>query len=308
MADFYQTLELEKSASADEIKKAYRKLAMKWHPDRNPDDPKAEERFKDVSEAYAVLSDEAKRKQYDTFGDSRFHQQFSTEDILKDFDISDILEQMGIKSGGGFSFNFGRRGAGGGGGGSIFDMFGGGAGAPGPQQRRPAPPARGRDAEVPISVSFYEAMKGSERQLNVTLGGEQRDLTVRVPAGIRSGKKLRVRHKGHPGPAGPGDLYLVVRVEDDARFELRGDDLYTTVELSPSALLLGGEVTVPTLDGDKTLKVAPGGKTVRIRAQGGAKLGGSERGDLYVELKIALPESLNDEQRTAAEALRDAGL
>ncbi len=302
MADYYKTLGVEKTASADAIKKAYRKLAMKWHPDRNPDDPQAEDRFKEVSAAYAVLSDAAKRQQYDQFGDSQFHQQWSTEDILRDFNIDDILSQMGMKSGG-FSFNFGR-----GGGGSIFDMFGGAAGGPQGRPRRPQP-KRGLNAEIALPISFYEAMKGTERHLKVNVGGEQRDLTVRIPSGIESGKKLRVKGKGHPGPAGPGDLYLKVKVEADARFERKGDDLCTTVEISPSTLLIGGSIEVPTLDGARSLKVNAGGKTVRIKGQGAPRLGaGDDCGDLYVELKVVVPESLSAEQREAVERLRAVDL
>ena len=308
MADFYKTLDVEKTASSDDIKKAYRKLAMKWHPDRNPDDPQAEERFKDVSEAYAVLSDEKKRQQYDQFGDRQFQQQWSTEDILRDFNIDDILGQMGVKSGG-FSFNFGRRG--GGANNSIFDMFGGAGGAGAGRAARPQrpPPRRGIAAEVVLPISFYEAMKGAERHLKMTVGGEERDLTVRVPPGIRSGKKLRVKGKGHAGPAGPGDLFLKVKVEADERFELRGDDLHTVVEIPVSTLLLGGSIEVPTLDGDRNLKVGAGGKTMRIKGQGAPKLGKApERGDLYVELLVTTPDKLDDAQESAAVALRDAGL
>lgn len=311
--DYYEALGVTKEASADEIKKAYRKLAMKYHPDRNPDDPSAEERFKDVSEAYAVLSDEGKRKQYDTFGDSRFHQQFSTEDILRDFNVDDILSQFGMKNSG-WGFNFrtpGGRG-GPGQGGSIFDMFtGGGRGGPQPRPR-PAPPAKGRNAEVPLVVTFHEAMKGSERSLTVTMDGEETTLTVRVPAGIVTGKKLRVRGKGHRGPGGPGDLYLVVEVAADARFERKGNDLHTAAEVLPSVLLLGGRVEVETLDGPKPLKVRAGTPTsqqIRVRGAGAPTLNKpDQRGDLYVRLEVHAPEALNDAQRAAAEALRDAGL
>lgn len=304
MADFYKTLEIDKTASADEIKKAYRKLAMKWHPDRNPDDPNAEERFKDVSEAYAVLSDAQKRQQYDQFGDRQFHQQFSTEDNLRDFNIDDILGQMGMKSGG-FSFNFGRRG-GAGGGASIFDMFGGGAQQPRTARARPS---KGVSAEVPLVISFYEAMKGGERQLTIDIDGERKELKVRVPAGIRTGKKLRVKGKGHAGPAGPGDLLLLVKVEPDERFSIDGDDLRTEVAIKASLLFVGGSVDVPTIDGERALRVGAGGKTVRIKGQGAPKLGaGGGRGDLYVDLKVMIPNELTADQRAAIEALAAVGL
>ena len=159
--DYYKVLGVERTADASEIKKAYRRLAMKYHPDRNPDDAQAEERFKKVSEAYAVLSDDNKRKQYDTFGDTRFHQQFSTEDILRDFNIDDILSQFGMKGSGWGNFRAG--------GSSIFDMFGGGQARP----RRPQPPAKGEDTEVELTISFHEAMRGGEREVNLKLYGEE---------------------------------------------------------------------------------------------------------------------------------------
>ncbi|MCO4760546.1 MAG: J domain-containing protein [Myxococcales bacterium] len=309
--DYYETLGVARDASADEIKKAYRKLAMKYHPDRNPDDAAAEERFKDVSTAYAVLSDDDKRKQYDTFGDSRFQQQFSTDDILRDFNIDDILSQFGMKSSG-WGFNGGGgRGGRGGGGGSIFDMFGGGARGSRAGQR-PQPKPRGRDAEVDLTVSFHEAMKGAERSLTVHIDGEDTTLKVRVPAGIESGKKLRVKGKGHRGPAGPGDLYLVVAVADDDRFERKGNDLHTVAEVLPSVLLLGGKVDVETLDGAKALRVGQGttsGKVLRVRGAGAPTLGKpSEHGDLYVRVEVHVPSPLDEAQLEAAEALKAAGL
>lgn len=304
--DYYAVLGVERGASADEIKKAYRKLAMKYHPDRNPDDAAAEDRFKEVSEAYAVLSDVEKRQQYDTFGDSRFHQQFSTEDILRDFNIDDILSSFGMR-GSGWG-NFRGRGPGGG---SIFDMFGGGGrGRPEPQRAQPRP-ERGRNAEVPLSISLYEAVHGSERSLEVNLDGEAKELTIRVPAGIESGKKLRVRGKGHNGPGGPGDLMLVVKVEADPRFERRGSDLHTVAKVAPSMLLLGGAVDVETFDGVRSLRIeapSPSGRQLRVRGAGVPKLGSDERGDLYVRLECAPPERLDEAQVAAARALRDAGL
>jgi len=306
--DFYATLDVERGATADEIKKAYRKLAMEFHPDRNPDDASAEERFKDVSEAYAVLSDPDKRKQFDAFGSDRFGERFSTEDILKDFNLDDILSQFGMKSSGWGGFSFRRGGPpGGAGGGSIFDMFGGGAQRPG---SRPA--QLGSDAEVPIEVSFYEAMHGSERQLQVRIDGQQRDLTIRIPAGIRSGKKLRVKGKGHAGPGGSGDLLLVVQVASDERFERDGDDLRTSARVNVSDLLLGGTVSVETLAGERQLKVKAGtasGTRLRIRGAGAPVLGASEKhGDLYVKLEVVPPDSLDEAQQAAAEALRESGL
>ncbi len=308
--DYYQTLDVDKTADSDAIKRAYRKLAMKYHPDRNPGDATAEERFKDVSEAYAVLSDAKKRQQYDQFGSDRFQQNFSTEDILRDFNIDDIMSHFGMKgTGRSASFKVG------GGGGSFFDLFGGGAPGGGPanrpRPRRPAP-KRGRDAELAMEVSFYEAMHGSERQLNAKVAGERRSLTVHIPAGIETGKKLRIKGEGHPGAAGPGDLLLDIKVAVDPRFERRGQDLHTRVEVTASTLLLGGSVEVQTLKGTRTLKVKAGsasGKPIRIRGAGAPKLGNkSTAGDLYVRLEVTPPDDLTDAQTAAAKALRDTGL
>ena len=298
--DYYKVLGVERTADASEIKKAYRRLAMKYHPDRNPDDAQAEERFKKVSEAYAVLSDDSKRKQYDTFGDTRFHQQFSTEDILRDFNIDDILSQFGMKGSGWGNFRAG--------GSSIFDMFGGGQARP----RRPQPPAKGEDTEVELTISFHEAMRGGEREVNLKLYGEEVSLTVRVPAGITSGKKLRVRGKGRSGPGGPGDLFLKIEVAADPRFERDGANLTTVAYIPPSTLLLGGPVEVETLDGPKTVRVKGGGKSgqrLRIRGAGAPKLGKPDaKGDLYVRVEVEVPANLTEEQVTIIENLRDAGL
>ena len=319
--DFYDTLGVARDASASDIKKASRKLAMKYHPDRNPNDAAAEEKFKQVSEAYAVLSDDDKRKKYDTYGDSGFHQQFSTEDILRDFNIDDILSQFGMKNSG-WGFHGGGRGGrqGGpqGGGSSFFDMFSGGGrgaggrGRPQAQQARPQPPQRGQNAEVPLTVSFHEAMKGAERSLTLRMDDEEVALKVRIPAGIETGKKLRVKGKGHRGPGGAGDLYLLVEVADDPRFERKGADLYTIAEVQPSALLLGGKIDVETLDGVKALRVAAGtssDKVLRVRGAGAPTLGKPEqRGDLYVNLLVRLPETLTEAQIEAAKALQTSGL
>lgn len=317
--DYYQVLGVPRDASAEAIKKAYRKLAMQHHPDRNPGDKASEEKFKQISEAYAVLSDADKRRKYDTFGAQDFAAQYSTEDIFRDFNLDDILSQFGMKSGGwGTTFKF-RRGAGGQppGGGSFFDDLFGGGGAPGPgvgtrMPPRHEAPAKGQDAEVPIQIGFHEAMHGGERHLRLNIDGEERDLTVKIPAGIASGKKLRVRGEGHRGPGGKGDLHLVVTVEADPRFERKGDDLHTVARVRPSTLLLGGTAEVDTLAGKKTVKVAPGtssGSLMRFRNQGAPILGKhAAHGDLYVKLEIDVPPELDEAQRKAAEALRDAGL
>ncbi len=328
--DYYTLLDVARDADADAIKKAYRKMAMKFHPDRNPGNSEAEEKFKQVSEAYAVLSDADKRKKYDAFGSAEaFSANYSSEDIFKDFNVDDILSQFGMKGSGWGNFKFRKGGAGSGGAGpgdgagspgSFFDdLFGGGgqtAGASrarGSQQpRADQQPARGRDAEVAITISFHEAMHGAERPLTLQIDGQERALTVRIPAGMATGKKLRVKGEGHRGPNGKGDLHLLVNVAEDPRFERKGDDLHTLALVKPSALLLGGTAEVETLEGRKNIKIPAGsasGTVVRIRKHGAPIVGKvAERGDLYVRLEQAGIATLTAAQRQAAEALRDAGL
>lgn len=310
--NYYDVLGVAKTADADAIKKAYRHAAKKFHPDRNPGNKEAEEKFKDVSEAYAVLSDEQKRKKYDTYGAEDFAQSYSTEDIFRDFNVDDILSQFGRRGSGWGGSAKVRRGPGeagaGSGSGSIFEeLFGGGARA-----RPQGPPAKGADAEVPITIGFHEAMHGAERPLHLQIDGDDHHLTVRIPPGIATGKKLRVKGEGHRGPGGRGDLHLVVTVADDGRFERKGDDLHTVAQVKPSTLLLGGSADVETLHGKKTIKVAAGtssGQMVRIRKQGAPILGKpTEHGDLYVRLEVVAPAELDEAQLKAAEALRDAGL
>lgn len=321
--DYYTLLGVARDATPDAIRKAYRKQAMQWHPDKNPGNAAAEEQFKRVAEAYAVLSDPAKRRQYDSFGSAdEFSQNVSVEEIFKDFNFEDLLAQFGLKSSGWGSFRARK----GGGAGSIFDdLIGavrGQAASPhgesataaaGAARPRPAGQAgKGRDAEVPIAISFYEAMHGGERQLRLNIDNQDRECKVRIPAGVATGKKLRVRGQGHDGVTSRGDLTLVVTVEADPRFERKGDDLHTVALVKPSTLLLGGSAEVETLDGKKTVRIAAGtssGALVRVRNQGAPALGkADERGDLYVKLEVQLPGVLSEPQRKAAESLREAGL
>lgn len=307
--DYYALLGVAKEATPEEIKKAYRKLAMQFHPDRNQGDKAAEEKFKQVSEAYAVLSDPEKRKKYNAFGSAdAFSQNVSTDDIFRDFNLDDILSQFGMKSSGWGNFKARRGPGGGGGGGSIFDDLMGAGGA----TTRERAVKKGDDAEVALTIPFHDAMFGGERPLVLRIGGEERKLTVKIPAGICSGKKLRVRGEGHRSAGGNGDLHLLVTVEADPRFERRGDDLHTSAQVPFSTLLLGGSADVDTLAGKKRIKVTggqPSGIQVRVRGQGAPVLGKSdERGDLYVRLEAHVEGPLSDEQRAAAERLREVGL
>ena len=224
--DYYAILGVERTASPEEIKKAFRTLAMKYHPDRNKDDKSAEERFKDINEAYAVLSDPEKRKQYDMFGAEGFGQRYSQEDIFRNFDLGRIFEDMGI--GGGFRtiFGGGRRGGGG------FNPFGGGRGGAG---------SRGKDMESELTIGLLEAYGGSTRTFNVAGPGGTEEISVKIPPGIRTGQKLRVRGKGQSVmPGGPrGDLFLVVKIGDHPGYRLKGDDIEMDLMVPLTVAVLG---------------------------------------------------------------------
>ena len=298
--DYYKVLGVAKDASAEDIKKAFRKLAMQYHPDRNQS-PEAEARFKEANEAYAVLSDADKRKQYDMFGADGFGQRYSQEDIFKGFDFRSIFEDMGKGGGAGFDFS---------------SLFGGGGGGGRRQQRgfnpfaggEQAGPMHGRDVEADLVVSFHEAFHGSERQINLDGG----NVKVRVPKGVRSGTKLRVRGKGQAGPNGQsGDLILNVQVAEHPVFRFDGDDLEMDVNVALTDLVLGGSAEVETPDGQThTVKIPPGtapGQRLRLRGKGFPKKGG-DPGDVLARLVVKLPKTVSDEQRVHLEALRELGL
>jgi len=299
--DYYKLLGVAKDASEADIKKAFRKLAMQYHPDRNQT-PEAEEKFKEINEAYAVLSDPEKRKQYDQFGSEGFGQRFSQEDIFKNFDFRSIFGEDG-GGGGGFDFSsiFGRGGAKGQQRG--FNPFGGG------QQ---AGPMQGRDIEAQLVVSFHEAYNGGERQLTVN----NETVRVRVPKGGRTGSKLRVRGKGQPGPGGgpAGDLILVLEVAEHPLYHFDGDDLEMDVSVALTDLVLGASVDVTTPDGaTQALRIPAGtssGQRLRLRGKGfpTPSKNGGEPGDLLVRVVMKTPKTLTDEQREHFEALRTLGL
>ncbi|MEW6502247.1 MAG: DnaJ C-terminal domain-containing protein [Thermodesulfobacteriota bacterium] len=307
--DYYEQLGVAKSASADEIKKAYRKLALKYHPDRNQGNKEAEEKFKKISEAYAVLSDAEKRKQYDTFGSAGFQQRFSQEDIFRNADLGDILREFGINMGGGGRATF--RTSGGMGGASFFDdLFGMGGGA-GFRTSHRAQPVKGGDLSLELPITLEEVLHGSEKTIAL---GHGEKVSVKVPAGIESGKKLRLAGKGSPSPMGgpPGDLYLTVTVLPHRLFTREEENLVVDAEVSYSGLALGSEVAVPTLDG-KHLKVKvpagsqPGAK-LRLKGQGLPKNTKGTRGDLLARLTVGVPRKLSGEQEELLRKLAGTGL
>lgn len=301
--DYYKVLGVGRNATDEEIKKAYRKLAMKYHPDHAKGDKAAEERFKKISEAYAVLSDKQKRQEYDTFGSEGFHQRFSQEDIFRGFDINDILREFGF--GGGDFF-------GGQGGGARF-TFGtqspyGGRGRT-QTQRMP-----GSDIVYELPLTLAEAAFGTTKQVTLQSQGAPERITVKIPKGMTGGKKLRLAGKGSPGSfGGPrGDLYIQAKLLDDPVFSVEDQDLVTYREIKISDALLGTTIAVPTLDEKQyQLKVPPGiknGTRMRLAGHGLPSMKGSKRGDLYVCLHIQVPKHLTAEQKALAEKLAEAGL
>jgi len=285
--DLYKVLGVSKGASEDEIKKAHRKLARKYHPDRNPDDPAAEEKFKEIQSAYDTLSDPEKREQYDNggpafggFGGEGGRNPFTAGPAGSGgfVDIGDLLSSM-----------FGR---------------GGGGGGP----RGGFPPQPGRDLETEVPLSFRQALDGTQ----VTVpGAEGKRYKAKIPAGVKNGARIRLAGKGEASPEGgpPGDLYVVTRVMPSPVFKRLDDgNLEVTVPIGVVEALRGATIEVPTLDGTKKIRVPAGtrhGSIQRLRGEGAPKARGSGRGDIRYRLEIELPKELSDEQRKAVDALAE---
>lgn len=354
--DYYEVLGVPRDVSADDMKKAYRKLAVKHHPDKNPGDKTAEDKFKEIGEAYDILSDDQKRAAYDRYGHGAFANGGGGGGGGGFHDPFDIFREV-----------FG----GGGGGGGVFESFFGGGGGGGGRQRRDGP-QRGSDLHYGMEITLEEAARGTEREIEYdrqavcktctgsgsasgagkktcrTCGGagqvissrgffqiqqncpdcqgsgevisdpckpcsgsgrtkERTKLRVKIPAGIEDGSRLRSGGNGDYGAKGgpAGDLYIVVQVKAHELFEREGDDLHCQMPLSFSTATLGGETTVPTLEGKANLKVPAGtqnGTTFRLRGKGIKILGEERHGDLYVHVQIAVPTQLSAEQRTHLEA------
>lgn len=323
--DFYQILGVEKTATQDEIKKAYRKLARKYHPDQNPGDKAAEERFKKITEAHSVLSNEQDRKQYDALramggGGARFSAGGAGggfEDIFSMFNgggqgfnaqgfnaggqnfgagqtppgFEDILSQM---FGAGAPKSDGR----GGFGSQGFGGFGGFG------SRRAE---RGADINTEVSIPLREAVKGTTVKIS-TFG---KNLSAKIPAGVSDGQKIRISGKGHPGKNGgkDGDILVKVKIEPHPVYELRGKDVYVNVPVGFDEAALGATIEVPTLDGELVRVKVPAGsssdKVMRVRGKGMTDTRG-ETSDLYVRLKVVVPKTLSEEARAAVEAFREA--
>ena len=320
--DYYQILGVPRSADDKEIKRAFRKLAQQYHPDKNPGDKAAEAKFKEINEAYTVLSDPDKRSKYDRFG-AQWEQYASHGGRPEDFDWGGWSGTGGGGGRGGgqyrtvtpeeFEQMFG--GAAGGGYSTFFDaLFGGGLGGrPGGQYRtRGGPrygfefdpqPGQGRAAsspEVPVEVTLDEAYRGTKRTLQTDSGTR---LEVNIPRGVKTGSRVRM-----PGGANNGDVYLRIKVANDSRFTREANDLRVKVTLDLYTALLGGEVQVPTLDGAVALKIPAGtqnGRTFRLRGLGMPDVKHpDQRGDLYAVMDVTLPADLSAEERRLFEELR----
>jgi len=356
--DYYEILGVQKTASLDEIKKAYRELALKFHPDRvGPEQKKeAETKFKEISEAYAVISDEQKRSLYDNYGHSGIDQKYAQEDIFRGADFSSIFREMGGASGGGSIFEeiFGDMG---------FDVFG-------TRQTRSQPSRRrGRDLQVAVDISLEEAAKGLEKIITVpryepcqscsgsgakagtkktvcpqcrgagktvvsngffqlaqtcsrcggegsTIGspcpdcrGEGRvkitkKINVKIPPGVDNDSQLRVRGEGEAGTGSRGDLYVVIEVRPHLIFQRHNNDIVTSVNISLSKAVLGGEVHVSALEGKLSMKVPPGtqsGKIFRLKGKGIPDLHSREIGDELVRVDVDIPTRLSSQQRKLME-------
>lgn len=307
--DYYEVLGVARSASADEIKRAYRALAKKHHPDRNPNDPDAERRFKEVQTAYETLSDPERRQKYDQFGAAGAGQwasgpggkkvyQWGTESSINAEDLEDLFSA------------FGNRGPGQQGG--IFEQLFGGGRRRGGGGTAQVETTRGRDEEHHIEIPFEQAVHGTTVALRIegSRNGRGETLEVKIPPGVEDGQKIRLRGRGQPGRGrgGAGDLFLVVSIMAHPYFRREGADIYLDVPVTVSEAALGAKVEVPSLEGRTTVTLPPGtssGAKLRLRGHGIRKQNSDERGDQYVTIRIMVPKKIAAAQRELFEKLRE---
>jgi len=292
--DYYKVLGVKRDASEKEIKQAFRRLARQHHPDVNAGDKSAEAKFKEISEAYEVLSDKDKRQKYNKYGDQwQYADQFEQAQQQSPF-------RGYTRGGNGVRFSFGD---------DLNDIFGdlfGGGGAT-YSRRATARPRRGRDIDYPLEVTLEEAYNGAAR--TISFNGSKR-IEVKIPPGVKTGSRVRVAGKGEPGFSGgsSGDLYLVVTVKPHPRFERKGDDLYVEAPVPLTVAVLGGEVQVDTLKGKVMLRIPPetqNGNTFRLAGQGMPRLGKSTRGDMLAKVKVVLPHKLSAQEKELFQRLKE---
>lgn len=321
--DYYKVLGVDKRASQDEINKAFRKLARKYHPDVNKA-PEAEAKFKEISEAYEVLKDPEKRKHYDMLGANyRNGQHFRPPPGWENMAGGDGFEfhfgngsgrQRGFQTSGGmggfsdfFNAIFGQMGGGqsfgGGGFEDLFGQMGGGQGGFG--QR----PARGSDSEVELAITLEEAFHGGKKPIQLqSPTGEIKKYNITIPKGIESGKKIRLSGEGGEGAAGRGDLLIKLKVLEHARFTRKGKNLEMSLPIAPWEAILGAKVLVHTLGGDVQLNIPAGatdGNKLRLKGHGMPAMKGEAAGDLIVKLRISVPKEVNEEERALYEQLKN---
>jgi curved DNA-binding protein len=298
--DYYTVLGVSRSATEKDIKTAYRKLARKHHPDVNPGDKKSEAQFKEIGEAYSVLSDPEKRKKYDRWGHDweKIEQAQAAGANFRGRPGSTSYTWSSAGGGAPGSYNFESEDLGG-----LFEqLFGRAAGG---RTRVRSAPRKGKDLEQPVEIMLEEAFNGTQRTFSIqdSQSGEIRTVEVKIPAGATEGLRVRIAGKGEPGLGGAaaGDLYLIVSVKPHALFERDGDDLRVKVPTPLYTALLGGEVMVPTPKGSQlALKVPPetaNGQRIRLAGQGMPHLNGSGRGDLFAEVTVQLPKNLTSREK-----------
>jgi DnaJ-class molecular chaperone len=335
--NYYDILGVKKTASKEEIKRAFRKMARKYHPDVNPDEAKSGEKFKEINEAYSILSDDKKREMFDKFGvvdgDPSAYQQwgggvpgggrvqrgpdgttyyYTTSGSPGNVNFNDIFSNFGNSQNnrrtGGFDvFNDL---------GDIFDVFsnrGGSTRARSPNYRNM--PREGEDLRYDIEINFMEAFHGGKRKVQYRdpTSGENKVLTVKIPRGVKDDQKLRLKGKGMPGENGgqPGDLYIVVHVKKHNKFEREGDDIYISQEIPFSTAVLGGKIQVPGIENQITVTVPAGTKDssiLRLKNKGFYKVNSEERGNQLIKIKIDIPKRLNRKQRDLLEQLKELGI
>jgi curved DNA-binding protein len=289
--DYYKVLGVDKKASQEEIKKAYRKLAVKHHPDKNPGDKKAEEKFKEINEANDVLGDAAKRKKYDDLGENWQNQQAHASDFGRRSGPMGGGQQYYTDDSGQFS--------------DFFEsFFGQGSGFGGTKQRR-GRQMKGEDYQAETTITLEEAFQGTSRQLNLA----DQKLNLKLKPGIAEGQVLRMKEKGAPGRNGgpAGDLFITIHVHKHAQFERRGDDLYFDQPLDVLTAVLGGRLAVQTIDKTLNINIPAGtdsGKLFRLKETGMPKSSDPEhRGDSYVRVIINVPKQLSEQERQLWEQL-----
>lgn len=310
--DYYQILGVSRNATPEELKKAYRALANKYHPDKNKGNSEAEEKFKSISEAYAVLSNPEKRKEYDAIGSSAFRGKFSQEDIFRGFDFGtfkdmglggDILGRIFGGQGGWTSTGFGKKGRG-----KYFDFSSFG------DFGTDAPMSQGQSLQMELPLTLHEMAFGVEKVVEFQRNGQIERVSVKIPPGTMHGKKLRVPGKGssHPSGGQSGDLYIKIKEIAHPVFKREGHDLYVDKHIKYSEAVLGTKLTVPTLDGKTlSLKIPPGTNSntkMRLKGHGLPVGNGKTRGDEYVRIVVDIPPAINKKQKALIEELAKEGM